>query len=139
MNLSLITAEPLAIRVHLFLALLAIALGLSQFWLRKGTWRHKIVGYFFVVFVASLSIASFFIKSLFPALGLGWLFFGFSPLHLLSIYVLYSLGQAMWAIKHGDVKTHERAMKGIFFYGIIVAGIFTLMPGRLLFRVFFGG
>ena len=139
MNFSAIVAAPLAIQIHLYLVLLAIVLGLSQFCLKKGTWRHKIIGYVVVAFVAMLAIASFFIKEVFPQLGLGWVFFGYSPIHLLSLYVLYALTKSILAIKHGDVKTHEQTMKRLFFVGFLIAGAFALTPGRLLFRVLFGG
>ncbi len=65
------------IRWHLALALLAFPLGLSQLLLKKGTARHKILGYIFVLFVAMLCFVSFFIKSLFPSLGLEKIFLGF--------------------------------------------------------------
>ncbi|MGI9461198.1 MAG: DUF2306 domain-containing protein [Alphaproteobacteria bacterium] len=137
MNIEPILNTSRIIQIHLLFAVLGLLLGISQLVLPKGTLRHKIIGYMFVCFLAVLSLVSFFIRELFPAMGLGAVFFGFSPIHLLSIFVLYSLIKAMSAIKQGNVKQHEKSMKGIFFYGLILAGTFTFFPGRLLFEVFF--
>jgi uncharacterized membrane protein len=42
------------------------------------------------------------------------------------------------AIKGGKLNTHKNAMTAIFFGALIVAGLFTFFPGRLLWRVFVG-
>jgi uncharacterized membrane protein len=34
---------------------------------------------------------------------------------------------------------HSRSMTGLFYLGLITAGAFTFMPGRILYKVFFGG
>jgi len=56
--------------------------------------------------------------------------FGF--IHLLSALVLYLVPAAYFAIKAGNVKKHKSFMIGVYVGGLLVAGGFTLMPGRFL-------
>ena len=43
-----------------------------------------------------------------------------------------------WRIRRKDVKGHRRAMLGVYFGGLIIAGALTFYPGRLMYRLFFG-
>jgi uncharacterized membrane protein len=61
------------------------------------------------------------------------------PIHLLSIYVLVSLPFAVYYAHTHQVSQHRRAMLGMFFGGLVIAGLFTLMPGRIMHAVVFGG
>ena len=63
---------------------------------------------------------------------------GFSIIHLLSIYVLTQLPRAVHAARTGRMETHRRIMRGIFVGGLIVAGGFTFLPGRIMRAVLFG-
>lgn len=62
----------------------------------------------------------------------------FGYLHLLSIIVLWTIPTAFFAIKKGKIKEHQRKMIILYISGIIIAGGFTLTPGRYLYEVFFG-
>ncbi|MBL4906942.1 MAG: DUF2306 domain-containing protein [Sneathiella sp.] len=55
----------------------------------------------------------------------------FSPLHILSVLTVISFCIAIWAIKRGKRKTHARFMMGTYA-GAIIAGAFTLAPGRFV-------
>ncbi len=63
----------------------------------------------------------------------------FSPIHLLSLYVLATLPLAVWSARRHRVNTHRKHMIGMFAGGLVVAGVFTLAPGRILGRALFGG
>ena len=60
------------------------------------------------------------------------LFDHFGYIHLLSLLVLYTVQKAYFAIKVGDVKTRKWTMIGLYIGGLLVAGTFAVMPGRLL-------
>jgi len=132
MDFSPITESGLIVQVHLAWALLAFVVGGLQFYLPKGTRFHKAAGWFWVVSMAVVAISSFFIHEI-RLLG------PFSPIHLLSILVLYSLVQAIRAIRAGKVAKHKKEMKALYFYALMIAGLFTFAPGRVMYRVFFGG
>lgn len=62
--------------------------------------------------------------------------FGF--LHLLSLFVLYTVPTAYRAIRVGNIKLHKRKMVGLYVGALLVAGAFTLSPGRLIHTWLFG-
>jgi uncharacterized membrane protein len=46
---------------------------------------------------------------------------------------------AVWRAHRHDVNSHRRAMLGLFFGALVIAGVFTLLPGRIMHAVLFGG
>lgn len=132
MNLIPLLHAPLAIQIHAFAAMAAFIIGLAQFALPKGTPLHKQIGWLWVGLMVFVAASSFFIHQI-RMLG-PW-----SPLHLLSLYTLGSLAYAIYAIRHGNTRGHKIAMISVFFFGLIVAGGFTFLPGRLMHAVVLGG
>jgi uncharacterized membrane protein len=61
-----------------------------------------------------------------------------SPIHLLSIFTLLTLPLAVWAARRHAVARHRRAMTAIFFGALVIAGLFTLLPGRIMHKVVLG-
>jgi len=101
---------------------------------KKGTEVHKLIGRIYMV----LMLFTAMVTLLMSAQVGPRLFNHFGFIHLLSALVLYNVPSAYWAIKNGNVKRHKRAMIGLYIGGLIVAGGFTLMPGRMLGNVLFG-
>jgi uncharacterized membrane protein len=62
----------------------------------------------------------------------------FSPIHLLSIFTLVMLPLAVWRAHTHRVADHRRIMIMTFVGALVVAGLFTLAPGRIMHRVIFG-
>jgi uncharacterized membrane protein len=126
-SLSQLVAQRPLIALHLGAALLALLLGAIVMLRRKGTFSHKTIGWAFVVLMATTAITSAFIRDhLLPNIA------GFTPIHFFTAYVAVWLPIGIWRIRSGQVTAHRRTMRGIFFGGCVVAGIFTLLPGRLL-------
>ena len=46
--------------------------------------------------------------------------------------VLYLVPSAFFAVRKGDLIKHKANMIGVYVGGILIAGAFALMPGRLL-------
>jgi uncharacterized membrane protein len=126
----LLDAAP-AIPMHAFAAMAAFVLGLVQFAAPKGTLPHKTVGWIWVALMALVAVSSFWIHQL-RVLG------PFSPIHLLSIFVLVMLPIALWKAHTHKVREHRRAMIGMFLGALVIAGVFTLLPGRIMHAVVFG-
>jgi uncharacterized membrane protein len=61
-----------------------------------------------------------------------------TPLQLFSLFVLIGLPLAILAARRHDVAFHARAMRRLYFGNLIIAGLLTLIPGRLMWNVFFG-
>ena len=133
MSLSLaplLDAAP-AISLHAFAAMSAFVLGLVQFAAPKGTLPHRTVGWVWVLLMVAVAISSFWIHQI--RLVGPW-----SPIHLLSIFVLIMLPLAVWRAHRHQVFEHRRAMIAIFSGALVVAGLFTLLPGRIMHAVLFG-
>lgn len=116
---------------HALLALAAIVMGGIQLIMPKGTRLHRYIGYVWVLMMLYVSISALFIHDL-RMIG------PFSPIHILSFVVLFSLWSAIRAVRRGDIKSHERTMKNLYFLALIITGGFTLLPGRVMNTVFFG-
>ena len=101
---------------------------------KKGTEVHKLIGRIYMV----LMLFTAMVTVLMSAQVGPRLFNHFGFIHLLSVLVLYCVPSAYWAIKNGNVKRHKWSMIGLYIGGLIVAGGFTLMPGRMLGNVLFG-
>ncbi|HLT76874.1 MAG TPA: DUF2306 domain-containing protein [Ferrovibrio sp.] len=130
------TAAPLAaagpaILVHLASTIVALLLGIVMLLRGKGTVSHKRLGWAWVILMAVAAGSSFFITGLNPG--------GFSPIHILSVVTLVALPWAIYAIRRRNLQSHRWTMISIFTGGLVVAGIFTLLPGRLLGGMIFGG
>jgi uncharacterized membrane protein len=85
-----------------------------------------------VLLMASVAVSSLWIHQL-RLLG-PW-----SPIHLLSIFTLVMLPLAVWRAHTHRVADHRRIMILLFTGALVVAGLFTLLPGRIMHSVVFGG
>ena len=120
-----------SIQLHAFAASGAFVVGTIQLVAPKGTLTHRIVGSIWVLLMLIVSISAFFIHEL--RLWGPW-----SPIHLLAIFTLVMLPIAVLRAHRHDVIRHRRAMLGLFLGGLVIAGLFTLLPGRIMHAVVFG-
>ena len=131
MNLApLLDAAP-AIPLHALAAMSAFVLGLVQFAAPKGTLPHRTLGWIWVLLMASVAVSSFWIHQI-RLIG-PW-----SPIHLLSIFTLTVLPLAVWCAHQHRVTDHRRIMIALFSGALVVAGLFTLLPGRIMHAVVLG-
>jgi uncharacterized membrane protein len=127
----LLSASP-AIQIHAFAAMAAFALGVVQLARPKGGSLHRTLGYAWVVAMVMVAASSFWISEINQ-----WN--GFSLIHLLSIQVLVTLPIALMAVRRGNIRRHRFSMVGMFIGALVIAGLFTLLPGRIMHAVVFGG
>jgi uncharacterized membrane protein len=127
----LLNASP-AIQFHAFAAMGAFVLGVVQLSAPKGTLPHRTVGWIWVTLMFVVSISAFFIHQL--RIWGQW-----SPIHLLAIFTLAMLPVAVWRAHKHEVEAHRRAMLGLFIGALVIAGLFTFVPGRIMYAVIFGG
>lgn len=126
----LLEAAP-AFPLHAFAAMAAFVLGLVQFAAPKGTLPHRTIGWIWVGLMAVVAASSFWIHQI-RLVG------PFSPIHLLSIFTLVMLPLAVWRAHTHRVADHRRIMIMTFIGALVIAGLFTLVPGRIMHRVIFG-
>ena len=129
-NLALLAHVSPVIVVHMCFAIVAFAIGLIQLLGPKGTLPHRILGWTWVVMMMTVAISSFFIHAINPK--------GFSLIHILSVITVCALPLGVYAAKRHNVDLHRRIMRNVFLGGLVIAGLFTFFPGRLIWQIFFG-
>ncbi|MBC6404239.1 MAG: DUF2306 domain-containing protein [Rhodospirillales bacterium] len=128
--LNPLTGASPVIQIHVYAASLAFLLGLAQIALPKGTGLHRALGWVWIVLMTAVAFSSFWIHEI--RLWGPW-----SVIHLLSVATLVALAAAVWHARRHRIQAHRLAMLLLFFGALVIAGIFTLFPGRILHRVLF--
>lgn len=118
---------------HLATVLPCVVMGAFLFTMKKGTPLHKGTGKVYMVLMLITGIITLFM----PAHVGPRIFNHFGWIHLFSLLTLYSVPKAYFAARRGDVRSHKFSMIGLYVGGIIIAGSFTLVPGRYLHDVLF--
>lgn len=119
------------IAIHMSAAIAATAIGPIALWSRRqGTARprlHRAAGYAFVTLMLCAALSACFIRDeRLPNWG------GYTPIHLLIPVALLSMGRALWHLQRGNIARHRKIMQGVYIGACLVAGLFTLLPGRYL-------
>lgn len=131
-GLAPLLAEGPVVAGHAGAALAALALGTAQMLAPKGTRFHRVVGRLWVFLMAAVALSSF---AIFELRLIG----PFSPIHALSAFTLGSLAYAVRAARQGRIEAHRKAMTSLFYLALVLTGAFTLVPGRAMHAVLFGG
>ncbi len=129
-DMALLRRQPPIILVHLATALFALGLGAVMMLAPKGTLPHRTLGWVWVTLIMTVAASSIFIRNLNHG--------GFSAIHALSAWVLFIVPVGVWAARRHKVIHHRRVMTGVFYLGLIVAGAFTFVPGRLMWTLLLG-
>lgn len=131
MTFAPLFAAPLAVILHALAAMAAFGLGLVQLAAPKGSLPHRTIGWIWVVLMAVVAASSFLIHTICQ-------FGPFSLIHGLSILTLIALPIAVMHARNHRVGKHRRVMLLTFAGALVIAGIFTLWPGRIMHDVVFG-
>lgn len=107
---------------HLAAAVAAMALGAAVFLRRKGSASHRRLGRAWAVLMLIVIGSSFLIRTNGH----------FSWLHLLSVGSLVALVLAVYHARNHNLHAHRSTMLGLYVGGLVIAGIFTLLPSRVL-------
>jgi uncharacterized membrane protein len=100
--------------------------------MKKGTSVHKRVGRVWMVSMLVVAISSFWISK-----GFDW-FYGYGPIHLLSLWVIFCVCISTYSAKTGNINAHKRYAVGAYIGSIGASFGALLVPDRLLYNVFFG-
>jgi uncharacterized membrane protein len=123
-------ASPV-IQIHALCAFLALFLGAVQLFRKKGDPLHRALGKSWVTLMAIVALSSFFIWTI----RLWWLF---SPIHLISLFTLVMLWRGVADARRGAIVSHRLTMQFTYFLALVVTGLLTFLPGRIMYRVAFG-
>ena len=129
MDLSpLIEISPV-LQAHITGAVLSFAIGTALLLGVKGRTFHRVLGYTWVATMSVTAISSFFLTGLNGD--------SYSFIHLLSGWTVIILAMALAAARRREISKHRKEMTGLFFGGMLIAGLFSFLPGRLMWHLFF--
>lgn len=131
MSLTPLIEAPLPVQIHAAAAIAALFLGAVVLFRRKGTPLHKAMGRVWVALMLVAAGSSIFINDI-RLIG------PFSPIHIFSVMTFVGVAQGIIEIRRGNLRAHRAAMQGLYFFALIIAGAFTLLPGRRMHDVLFG-
>lgn len=114
--------------LHLATIIPAFLIGTYLLLMRKGTSQHKLLGKIYMCLMLCTAVVTLFMPAYVGPRFAGH--FGF--IHLFSLLVLYSVPAAYFYARQGNITKHRQKMVGLYIGGILIAGAFTFMPGRLL-------
>ena len=131
---EVVTLEPIltadiATQAHLAAALLALGAVAGVIFLMKGTPAHVWTGRLFVAAMLVTAVTSFWITGINPG--------HYSWIHILSIITIVTIPMAIVAIRRGDRRGHAISMS-INAISLVIAGLFTMLPPRIMHAVLFG-
>lgn len=119
------------IAIHMAAALAATAIGPLALWSRRrGAQRprlHRGAGYAFVTLMVVTALSALFIRG-----DQGPRIAGYGVIHLLIPFTLAMLVVAFRFLLQGNIAAHRKTMLGVYLGACAIAGVFTLLPQRLL-------
>jgi uncharacterized membrane protein len=131
MQIEALTTSGFVIVSHAIAALSALVLGAVQLAAPKGALSHRSLGYLWAALMLYIAIGSFWIPR-------GEFLGQLSPIHLLSLLVIVTLPLAVRHARRNQIQAHRRSMVRLYVFALIIAGLFTLWPGRIMHGVVFG-
>ena len=132
MTLEPIFTAPAEIRIHVIFAIVALLAGPLALFRKRRDRVHKLSGFTWVIGITGLAVSGLFISSEITVIG------HFGPIHLLCGLALWGVGDGLYSVWKGDIMRHRTAMRSVWFGAMGLAGLLTLLPGRLINRMIFG-
>ena len=129
-DVSHLVEASLMVKLHLAGALTAFAIGIVLLRGVKGTGLHRGLGYAWVGAMALAAVSSFFLVGLNGN--------HYSLIHGLSAWTVIVLPMAVVSARRKNIRKHAKEMTNLFLGGLLFAGLFAFLPGRLLWSIFFG-
>ena len=126
----LLHASPV-IQIHAYAAILAFGIGAFVLFRRKGDARHRFWGKVWVAVMVIVAFSSLFIWTI-RTVG------PFSPIHLLSLLTFGLLYRGVSYARRHQIKLHMRTMQATYIAALVVAGLLSFYPGRIMYKVVFG-
>lgn len=118
--------------VHLVTILVATLLTPLMLLRRKGDRPHRALGWVWAAAMVLTAVTSLCFKVRGPVSSYGVLSGDFSPIHILSVFVLVMVPVAVRRARRHDRAGHEGAIRALVIGALLVAGFFTFPFGRLL-------
>lgn len=130
MGIEYFFKASLAVQIHIIVAIISLIFGVFIFTRRKGDTSHKRMGKVFLVFMLATAISAIFIRQINDG--------SFSWIHIFVPVTFIGAWEAVHHIRKGNVRRHKRAVTGMFFGALLIPGVLSMLPGRLMHVIVFG-
>tara|TARA_R110002073_G_scaffold61392_5_gene154366 strand:- start:5551 stop:6066 length:516 start_codon:yes stop_codon:yes gene_type:complete len=131
MNTEAFLTAPFVVQLHVFSAVGALLLGSIQMFAPKGNLPHRTMGILFVLLMASAAISAIFIRQINGG--------NFSFVHIFVPLTIIGVFRLVLSARRGDRTGHRGQVMGLFYGALIMPGLLSFIPGRLMYNVFMGG
>ncbi len=118
---------------HLATVLPCVIIGPMLFFMTKGNKTHRSLGKVYMILMLVTAIITLFMPALVGPKFLGH----FGWIHSFSFLTLFSVPRAYLAARSGRIQAHKFSMISLYIGAIVIAGGFTLVPGRYLHELLF--
>ena len=115
--------------VHVAFASSALVLGAILLFSTKGTYNHRLLGWTWVILMAVVATTAFEI----PKSHISVYF----PYYLAVLSVLLIPVGVVFA-RRKRIKAHRASMVSVYAVGLVAGGLFSFLPGRTMWSLFFG-
>jgi uncharacterized membrane protein len=130
---------PPLVWAHLLAITGALALTPPLLWRAKGTPPHRSLGKLWAALMMAAAATSLMFSTGSTRPGsLGVFTFDFSPIHLLSVFVLIGVPRAVQAARRHEIARHRSGIRALVIGALLVAGSFTFPFDRLMGVWLFG-
>ena len=127
---ALLVEQAPVLQIHIAAAMVALLIGVVLLAGVKGNGLHRTLGWTWAVAMATVAITSIFIRLINDG--------ALSFVHLFTGWTIIILPMALYAARRHEIANHRARMTGLFLGALLIAGMFTFFPGRLMWRVFLG-
>ncbi len=117
------------LQAHIAGAVLSFAIGTALLLGVKGRTFHRVLGYAWIGTMSVTAISSLFLTGINGD--------SYSLIHLLSGWTVIVLPMGLAAARRREIAKHRKEMTGLFMGGMLIAGLFSFLPGRLMWHLFF--
>ena len=114
--------REIAIALHLSAVLPAVPLGGYVLLARKGDARHRMLGKVWLMLMVITALTAIFVQTSGT----------FSWIHVFVPTTLVTSWHVIRTARAGRIAQHRRAVVFLYITGLILPGLFTFLPGRLL-------
>jgi len=128
--MDILLSQPNPTPLHALAAMAAILLGGIQLLTPKGTVVHRVLGWGWISLMFVVSVSSLFIHEI-------KMWGQYSPIHILSLWTIFCLFLGIYFVRKGNLRRHKQVMSLLYILALLLTGLFTLLPGRVMHQIFF--
>lgn len=120
----------IALTIHLATVIPAIPLGAYVLVSRKGGPNHRLLGRIWLGLMFATALSTVFIRDINNG--------QFSFIHVFTVLTFIAVPQALISARRGRIEEHKRHLVGFYSGALLIAGLFSFLPGRTMWHWAFG-